>query len=185
VAEGEPHDIVASRMLEALSDHDLFASAPSWGGKWMIVLLSAAGMPRHALRLRDTDEALRETASEILRPALPSARLESEVHNLVARIGASSSLKPAHRALADATEEYGKWVRARQAAREFAACGPARARDDDAAGLDGASGAGRLQPARDHARRAYAYIVLLRNPARREPRFYATLTSEGSNVSVQ
>jgi hypothetical protein len=66
VAEGEPHDEMARRMVEALTGHDLFASAPSWDGKWLSTLLRSAGIPRHELRLRDTDEALRETAAEIL-----------------------------------------------------------------------------------------------------------------------
>jgi hypothetical protein len=33
-AEGEPHDVVATRLVEALAGHDLFASAPSWDGRW-------------------------------------------------------------------------------------------------------------------------------------------------------
>ncbi len=31
--KGEPHEAVARRMLEALSGHALYASAPSWDGK--------------------------------------------------------------------------------------------------------------------------------------------------------
>lgn len=120
VAEGEPHDVVATRMVEALDGHELFASAPSWDGKWLSVLLRASGIARHALRLRDTDEALRETATEILRPVLPLARLDREVHNLVAAAGAAGPARPAHRALDDAQEERAKWLRARQAARELA-----------------------------------------------------------------
>ena len=121
VADGEPHDAVAQRMVEVLDGHELFASAPSWDGKWLSTLLRAAGLARHALRLRNTDEALRETATEILRPVLPAARLELAVHNLVARASVSGMGRPAHRALADAIEEHGKWLRVRQAARELAA----------------------------------------------------------------
>ena len=117
IAEGEPHDAVANRMVEALSDHDLFASAPSWDGKWMSALLRAAGLPRHTLVLRDTDQALRETATEILRPTFPEARLEVEVHNLVTRASAEKSAHPAHRALADAAGEHATWIRVRDAAR--------------------------------------------------------------------
>jgi len=117
VDQGEPHDVVANRMVEALSGHDLFASAPSWDGKWLSTLLRSAGLPRHALRLRDTDEALRETASDILRAAVPPARLDVEVHNLVARASAGKDSPPAHRALADATGEYAIWLRVRDAAR--------------------------------------------------------------------
>jgi hypothetical protein len=115
--DGEPHDVVARRMVEALTGFDLFASAPSWDGKWLSVLLRGAGFPRHTLRLRDTDEALRDTAAEILRPILPAARLDVEVHNIVARASAAKERQPAHRALADAIGEHETWLRARQAAR--------------------------------------------------------------------
>src|SRR5262249_53690839 len=64
-AEGEPHEAVARRALEALSPHEVFVSAPSWDGKWMSVLLRSAGLPRHALRLKDSDEANRQAAAEI------------------------------------------------------------------------------------------------------------------------
>jgi hypothetical protein len=85
------------------------------------VLLRAAGLARDALRLRDTDEALRETAREILRPTLPAAQLEREVHNLVARANMSAPARPAHRALATTKKDRGRWQRLRQAARELAA----------------------------------------------------------------
>jgi hypothetical protein len=124
LAEGEPHDIVAQRMVEALTGHDLFASAPSWDGKWMSVLLRTAGFPRHTLRLRDTDEAMRETCTEILLPLLPRARLELEVHTIVAQATADESGAPGHRALPDALAEYETWLRARQAARAFVAADP-------------------------------------------------------------
>lgn len=120
VNEGEAHDLVAARMIEALSDHDLFASAPSWDGKWLSVLLRRAGLPRHALRLRNTDEALRATAMEILGAVLPGARLDVEVHALVSVANAGKEEHPAHRALADAQGEFKTWSRLRQAARERA-----------------------------------------------------------------
>ena len=119
--EGEAHDVVAGRMVEALTGHDLFASAPSWDGKWLSVLLRAAGLPRHALRLRDTDEALRATVTGILQPAVAPARLDIEVHGIIARANAAKTAQPVHRALADATAEYETWVRARQAARDLLA----------------------------------------------------------------
>lgn len=121
IREGQPHDVVATRMIEALSDHELFASAPSWDGKWLSVLLRGAGLPRHALRLRDTDEALRSTATEILQNVIPAARLDIEVHSLVSAANAAKSDHPAHRALADAMGEYETWCRLRQAARALAA----------------------------------------------------------------
>ena len=123
--DGAPHDAVAERMIEALSDHELFASAPSWDGKWLSALLRGAGLPRHALRLRDTDEAMRATATEILQGVVPSARLDVEVHALVAQANAGKRANPAHRALADAQEEYATWCRLRQAARELAGRGAA------------------------------------------------------------
>ncbi|MFS0774018.1 transcriptional regulator [Sphingomonas sp. 1P08PE] len=117
--QGEPHDAVARRMVEALTDHELFASAPSWDGKWLSHLLRSADIPRHSLRLRDTDDALRDTCAEILRPVLPAARLDVEIHNIIARATAARGDRPAHRALADAMAEYETWARARQAAREL------------------------------------------------------------------
>lgn len=122
-AEGVPHDEVARRMVEALTGHDLFASAPSWDGKWLSALLRSARIPRHQLRLRDTDEALRETAAEILANVFTGPRLDREVHNLVANATSSESGPPAHRALPDAVAEYGKWVRTRDAARALVVAG--------------------------------------------------------------
>lgn len=116
-AQGDPHDEVARRMVEVLDGHQLFASAPSWDGKWLSALLRSAGIPRHALRLRDTDEALREAASEILSPAFSGPRLATEVHNIVTRAAAVKAGASSHRALPDALDEYQKWVRTREAAR--------------------------------------------------------------------
>ncbi|WP_375391890.1 hypothetical protein [uncultured Sphingomonas sp.] len=86
--------MVAHRLVEALSGHDLFASARSWDGKWLSALLRSAGLPRHLLRVRDTDEALRETATEILRAVLPAARLDLEVHTIVAEASAVRTASP-------------------------------------------------------------------------------------------
>jgi len=119
VSDGEPHGVVAHRLVEALTGFDLFASAPSWDGKWLSGLLRAAALPRQLLRLRDTDEALRETATEILRPVFSAARLDLEVHKIVADANSGKSRRPAHRALADATAEFETWLRARQAARDL------------------------------------------------------------------
>jgi hypothetical protein len=82
LAEGMAHDAVARRMVEQLTGHDLTASAPSWDGKWLSVLLRAAGLPRHALRLRDTDEAQREAARQILKDVVAADRLEAEVERI-------------------------------------------------------------------------------------------------------
>lgn len=57
VHEGETHTSVATRMIEVLSEHELFASAPSWDGKWLSVLLRGGraappcpAAPRHGRR---------------------------------------------------------------------------------------------------------------------------------------
>lgn len=121
--EGTPHDVVARRMVEALSGHDLLASAPSWDGKWLSVLLRAAGLPRHSLRLRDTEEAQREVVERAfagLADAAECRRIRDEL------IAASEVLRrretPEHRALADAEGERERWLalgKAAQARAEF------------------------------------------------------------------
>lgn len=121
IAQGEPHHEVAHRMVDVLANHDLFASAPSWDGKWLSALLRAADFPRHRLRLRDTEEALRSTATEILDRVLTPARLATEVHTIVSRVSDTPEPPPAHRALPDAEREYQSWLRARDAARALLA----------------------------------------------------------------
>ncbi|WP_126173067.1 transcriptional regulator [Altericroceibacterium xinjiangense] len=118
---GTAHDTVAQRMVEALTGHDLCASAPSWDGKWLSALLRAAGLPRRALRLRDTDEVLRETASAILVPSMAGAQLGPVVEDLIARQAAAAADDgpPAHRALADAEHERRRWLKIRGAARSM------------------------------------------------------------------
>jgi len=116
--EGTPHDQVAARMVEVLSGHDLFASAPSWDGKWLSTLLRAAGLPRHSLRLRDSDDLLLDTARSLLRPRVAEDRLEEEAANLVALTEVrEAGAPPAHRALADATEERDRWLAVHAAAK--------------------------------------------------------------------
>lgn len=127
VTEGSPHDFVARRMMEALTGHDLLASAPSWDGKWMSTLLRAAELPRHSLRLRDSDDALRESAVAILSPAIPANCLDEAV----AKVLASSEVRapgqqPVHRALADAEEERARWLCVCANARRIAAAADER-----------------------------------------------------------
>lgn len=120
--DGEPHGDVAHRMLQVLRDHAVFASAPSWDGKWMSVLLRASGLPRHALRLRDTDEARRAAALDLLMPTVPAGQLDAAVASiLLAASRAVESEPPAHRALADARREHGVWLDIRRRATAFAA----------------------------------------------------------------
>ena len=119
--EGEAHDAVARAMVDQLSGHDLFASAPSWDGKWLSVLLRAAGLPRHTLRLRDTEEAQAEIAREVLRPVLPPERLDAAVEQLLTLVEVRARGMPAHRALADARQELACWQAVRAAAQAEAA----------------------------------------------------------------
>jgi hypothetical protein len=114
--DGTPHDVVARRMVEVLSGHQLFASAPSWDGKWLSALLRAAKLPRHALRLRDTEEAQRETATAILRPAVSATELGRVVSDVVTLAEVRDRDVPAHRALADAREEWERWCDVKRAA---------------------------------------------------------------------
>jgi len=122
LAEGEPHDAVARRVLEALAPHQVFASAPSWDGKWMSVLLRAAGLPRHALKLKDCDLAHRAVALEVLGGRMAGGALEGATIRIIAearrRIQAGP---PRHRALADALAELEVWREVRRLAETLAA----------------------------------------------------------------
>jgi len=109
--EGAPHDVVARRMVDQLSGHALFASAPSWDGKWLSALLRAAKLPRHVLRLRDSDEARAEAARNILAPVVPADRLHIEIADLLTLVEIRRTAgQPAHRALADAQDEQQHWL---------------------------------------------------------------------------
>lgn len=113
---GEPHAGIARHMLETLSGHLLYASSPSWDGKWLSVLLRAAGLPRHALRLRDTDEAQLEAALAGLGTELTEATRRARAEAIIARIRAADTGPIAHRALPDAQHEYELWRAIRHAA---------------------------------------------------------------------
>lgn len=109
--DGLPHDVVARRMVEQLSGHTLFASAPSWDGKWMSALLRAAKLPRHALRIRDTEEARAEAARRILAPVVSPERLHIEIDDLLNLVDVRREEgEPTHRALADALDEHRHWL---------------------------------------------------------------------------
>ncbi len=120
--EGTPHDTVARRMVETLTGHDLFASAPSWDGQWLSRLLRAAGLPRHALRLRDTDELQRDTALAVLeRAGVPvAARRDLTDDILEANRSRAKAAPPAHRALEDARGELSLWRDVVRSAEELA-----------------------------------------------------------------
>ena len=109
--DGLPHDVVAWRMVEQLSGHTLFASAPSWDGKWMSALLRAAKLPRHALRIRDPEEARAEAARRILAPVVSPERLHIEIDDLLNLVDVRREEgEPTHRALADALDEHRHWL---------------------------------------------------------------------------
>lgn len=121
-AEGEPHEIVAGRMLAALADQPIYVTAPSWDGKWLNVLLRASGLPRHAIRLRDTEEAQYEAAMELLRCAMPTrAAASAAAGRLLAQVrDGATDAKVVHRALADAEAEWQRWQEIRRLASELA-----------------------------------------------------------------
>ena len=111
IADGDDHAAVARRMVDQLTGHDLLASAPSWDGKWLSVLLRAAKLPRHSLRLRDSDDAHRARAHAILSRALSGNALASAVADVLEQSESRGEGEPpAHRALADAEEEHARWL---------------------------------------------------------------------------
>ncbi len=115
-AEGADVAAVAHDMVDALTGHQLFASAPSWDGKWLSVLLRTAGLPRHTLRLGKSDDAFRQAARDILGDAIS----DEEISALVSRvIEETEPPSPAHRALADARLELERLRRVRQAAGDL------------------------------------------------------------------
>jgi hypothetical protein len=121
--EGEAHEAVARRMLEVLAGHALYASAPSWDGQWLSRLLRAAGMPRHSLRLRDTEEVQREAALAALAgTGLPEQEQAAMADAVVAEATEASRAggEPAHRALEDARRELRLWHDVRRRAEQAA-----------------------------------------------------------------
>jgi hypothetical protein len=122
LAEGLPVEAVAHRLLSALGGHAVYASAPSWDGKWLSQLLRGAGLPRHALRLKDTEEARAETARAILAAALPEAEVEAAVARVLARAAeAGRAAHVSHRAVEDAERERQVWLQVARLAEEEAA----------------------------------------------------------------
>lgn len=118
---GTPYDLVASRMVESLAGHDLLASAPSWDGKWLSALLRAAGHPRHTLRLRRSDDAMRECARAILTPSLSGEFLAAAIDAILLETRSRiAGVAPAHRALPDAEAERARWLAVCMAARGLA-----------------------------------------------------------------
>ncbi|MBY5374619.1 transcriptional regulator (plasmid) [Rhizobium leguminosarum] len=112
--EGTSIAFVVKEMMAALSGHDLHASSPSWDGKWLSVLLRAGGMPRHALRVRKSDDLFVDVASRIFNDA---GIADIDAPALVADVIAQSKPEtPAHRALPDALLELDRFRLVRDAA---------------------------------------------------------------------
>ncbi|QWW70583.1 transcriptional regulator [Rhizobium sp. WYJ-E13] len=114
-SEGVPVEQVAREMVEVLTGHELYASAPSWDGKWLSVLLRAGGFPRHALRLGKSRDAFMAAARELTGAAITETELSKLIDGIVEE---SKAAVPAHRALADATLELTRWKLVRDAARK-------------------------------------------------------------------
>jgi hypothetical protein len=122
-ADGTPVAVVAQRMMSVLSGYALYATAPSWDGKWLSRLLRAAGLPRHALRLDDTEAAHRQTMHEILLGMHVPAELHDGLMESVLSQAQrkDDELGPAeHRALADARREQRLWLDIRRRTQEIA-----------------------------------------------------------------
>lgn len=122
-AEGQPVADVARRMMSALAGYGLYATAPSWDGKWLSRLLRTAGLPRHALRLEDTEAIHRQTMREVLLEMSIPAELHDELMKKVLSQAErkDDELGPAeHRALADARREQRLWLDIRDRTRDMA-----------------------------------------------------------------
>lgn len=104
--EGEAVESVCGRLIELAASHLLLASAPSWDGHWLSMLLRAAGQPRHLVRLRDSEEAFAAAARE----QLGAAATEDAVASCIAAARATVEGMPVdHRALSDARREWLVW----------------------------------------------------------------------------
>lgn len=113
--EGASAQAVANRILQTLSAHRVYASAPSWDGKWLSVLLRGGGLPRHAMRLIDTAEAHREAVAEVFLGG-PAQDIEGLARRLADAALAGFEAPPRHRALDDAQRELALWREIRRLA---------------------------------------------------------------------
>jgi hypothetical protein len=105
--DGIAHDVVCALLVTLFSDNLVHASAPSWDGHWLSMLLRAAGRPRHLLRLRDSEEAFVAAARRRLGPEADQAAI---AHRVAAARALVDAQPATHRALADARREWRIWV---------------------------------------------------------------------------
>ena len=116
--EGVPASLVVQEMIATLSDHDLYASSPSWDGKWLSILLRAGGVPRHALRVRKSDDLFVEVALMLIEDRdVRGVDAAALVANVIAR---SEPAVAAHRALPDAALELDRLRLVREAIESLA-----------------------------------------------------------------
>jgi hypothetical protein len=74
-------------------------------------------LPRHALRLQDTDDAHRAAVAEALHGRLPAAQVEALAVNLLQAVRVrQAGQPPAHRALPDAEAELAAYREVRRLA---------------------------------------------------------------------
>ena len=118
LSDGAAHDLVARRMVSELEHHDLLASSVPWDGKWLSVLLRGAGLHRRSLRLRDSDDAIRDAAATILEETMSPARALETAATLLAEGKMRYTAPPVHRALPDAMAERELWLAVQAAAYE-------------------------------------------------------------------
>jgi hypothetical protein len=104
-------------VLETLGPHEVYVTAPSWDGMWLSKLLRSAGLPRHAMRMQDAEEAHVGAVAEVFgaHPADPLVRAEALDLLFEARSRLTSG-PPAHRALADAVQERAVFFEVRRMA---------------------------------------------------------------------
>lgn len=125
LSEGAPAEIVARRVLDALSGHTVYASSPPWDGKWLSLLLRAGGLPRHALRLKDTDEIQLDSVLELIGATAQPDEAKAIAQTLIQHVRESMAGDPvAHRALADAEHERQIWLAVRREAGQHIGPGP-------------------------------------------------------------
>jgi hypothetical protein len=123
MTEGAPVEDVAGRMIAVLTGCELYATAPSWDGKWLSRLLRGAGLPRHALRLQDTEVVQKRTIREALLAAQVPLDLCRKFTTSIlaqARRQDDEGGPPEHRALADARREQRLWLDIRRRAEDMA-----------------------------------------------------------------